>query len=706
MKLYIINLFIFFKFLVIVINLKNKYLELEYNMENKLSLTLTKQTTVLDGIKCYEKVDTHALDLLINSSLLKDTFSNPFVSYPNKKVQLQKYKQLITNGMAEVVYKKSNNNPFGRCNPLHALGLFSLRKHVRYVLSRAYYVDVDIKNAHASILYQLCEHNNIKCDMLKDYVLNRSKYFTIINETYKVTDIESKNLFIRMLYGGSPKSWFTDNKITAKCLPFITQFKKEFDTIAQIILKNNKEIKQYVTKNKDEKNIVNYNLAGSVCAFYLQEYEVRILTEAYKYGVDNGYIINNICVLCADGLMIEKHLFKKELLLTFSELVKQKFDLDLTFTVKEMDSGYTIEELENSQINDTDYDKMKRSFEKTHFKILDPFMYATIRETGSLILQGRTDFINVNEDLTFMDNNGKNVSFVSIWLKDAKKRVYNKIQFLPMQETPADTYNTFIGYAVLNTKLMNTDIENSLIMNHVKNVLCNNNEDMYKYFINFMANMIQSPHKKTNTALIIKSLQGVGKDTFFNWFGNNIIGKEYFFNEDNLELVFGKFNSCIENKILIILNEASGKDTFIINEKIKNAITREYNVIEHKGLKPYEIINTNRYIYLSNNDNPLKIPHDNRRFCGMECNSAYANNKEYFKALYEEINSRKYDRSIYEYLMKIDIENYDFTGIEIKNYNGITKVRSNGHTTLIFNILDLKAHLEQKYNITFEDIFI
>ena len=136
--------------------------------------------------------------------------------------------------------------------------------------------------------------------------------------------------------------------------------------------------------------------------------------------------------------------------------------------------------------------------------------------------------------------------------------------------------------------------------------------------------------KKANTSLIIKSVQGAGKDTIFNWFGNKILGSDYYFNDDSAELLFGRFNSCIENKILCILNEASGKDTFNINDKIKNAITRNINTIEKKGQTAYENLNNIGYIFLTNNDNPIKVPHDDRRFTGIECNYKYANNKEYF----------------------------------------------------------------------------
>ena len=87
-------------------------------------------------------------------------------------------------------------------------------------------------------------------------------------------------------------------------------------------------------------------------------------------------------------------------------------------------------------------------------------------------------------------------------------------------------------------------------MNHIKKIICDDNIQVFNYFMAFLANLLQHPHNKANTALIIKSIQGTGKDTILNWFGNNILGAEYYFNEDSIELLFGRFNRSMENKIL------------------------------------------------------------------------------------------------------------------------------------------------------------
>ena len=319
-----------------------------------------------------------------------------------------------------------------------------------------------------------------------------------------------------------------------------------------------------------------------------------------------------------------------------------------------------------NDISINEYDKIKLEFEKSHFKCINPFMFATILENGCLTLNSRNEFINIHENLFYSipakndEDKDKKYPFVLSWLKDPTIRTYDKFDFLPQQITPSNIYNSFKGYKSEKIPLIYSDIENSLIMKHIKDIICNNNNKIFNYFINFLANLIQHPYMKANTAIILKSIQGAGKDTIFEWFGRNILGEDYYLNTDKLELIFGKFNSKIENKILIVFNEVSGKDTFTINETIKNSITAKVNIVEHKGAKPYENTNNIGYVYLTNNDNPLKIPSDDRRFCAIELNNEKANNKEYFDLLFQEINSCKYDRAFYNYFMNIKIDNFNF----------------------------------------------
>jgi hypothetical protein len=83
-------------------------------------------------------------------------------------------------------------------------------------------------------------------------------------------------------------------------------------------------------------------------------------------------------------------------------------------------------------------------------------------------------------------------------------------------------------------------------------------------------------------------------------------------------------------------------------------------MIEYKMVNAYKNTNNISYIFLTNNDNSMKIPWDDRRFCGIECNNKIANDFEYFDNLYSELKSKVYDRAFFEYLLKVDVKNYNF----------------------------------------------
>jgi hypothetical protein len=98
------------------------------------------------------------------------------------------------------------------------------------------------------------------------------------------------------------------------------------------------------------------------------------------------------------------------------------------------------------------------------------------------------------------------------------------------------------------------------------------------------------------TVEIFTSVQGVGKDLFFNWFGLDIIGETYYESTQKTELIFGRFNTVLKYIILMVINEVSGKDTFSISEN-KAHVTNAKNIIEHKGVDPIKISNCSHVVF-------------------------------------------------------------------------------------------------------------
>lgn len=328
------------------------------------------------------------------------------------------------------------------------------------------------------------------------------------------------------------------------------------------------------------------------------------------------------------------------------------------------------------------YDTIKTNFEINNFFIKNPVMYGTINFEGELKLRNETEFKTLHQRIKYIGINpitgeDEEKSFIMAWLYDETARQYEKLEFLPKQETPTIFYNSFNGFEVekqheRDIKLNFEDSNLYILLNH----LCGNDPKVVNYVLKWIANRVQKPYEITKVALLFKSLQGAGKNLFWDWVGKSIIGQKYFFDTEKIDLVFGRFNGLIENIILGIINETSGKDTFNIIELIKGLITADDNMIEHKGMKPYKNKNHIGLVFLTNNSNSINIPSDDRRFVGIKCNSDICNDPVFFPKVVQEIKSKKYDRCFYDYLMNLNIDGYDFTNERPKTsfYNDMVEL--------------------------------
>lgn len=682
-------------------HLKNLFLMYIY-MSFKLEIKNNK--SILNNIVCYEKVDKMLLLKLYCSSLLKTTFNNPFCSKQHKGEleQLGKYYNKINNnGYAEIKYCKTNDmGDLGRVFPMHSVGFYSIRRQLRHTLAKKYYVDVDVKNCHAEVLLQLCNQKGVEPKYLKYYVNKRDKIFNLLYKLY-LNHIDNKSekrdkakqLFIRLLYFGTFENWLKDEDLELinineydednenyndiiKLHSFIVSFTKELKIIGANIIEANPDLEKLVEDKKAKRDDeLIYNKKGSIVSYYLQEYENQILECMYKYLVSKKIINQNMpdVVLCADGLMIPKDKYNKELLNELQNEIYNEFGFTLSLLDKDMDEDY-LDIIDNSIIDsrfNKFYDSIKFKFEEDHFKIMNPILFAE-ETNNNLILRKKGDFNIAYENINYIDikfnDKGelqeKQKKFISDWFLDEDIRTYKRIDFLPkMPNEEEKVYNTFNGFNVekkiVDMSKCNIKFEDSNIFKHIKN-LCGNDDKTTDYLIKTLAMKVQKPYKIMGTSIIFKSIEGCGKDSFFNFFGNKILGNRYYLNEDKIDLIFGRFNKLIENKLLVCVNESSGSDTFTKMNCIKNAITREVNVIEIKGVDGYENRNCILYIWFTNNEVVMKIDGIERRFICIECDSSIATNKKYFDDLYEEFENDIYAKLFYDYLMKVDLNSFDF----------------------------------------------
>jgi hypothetical protein len=319
-----------------------------------LNITIELKKSIFEDLEFIEKPNKEAINKLIKSNLLKE-ITNKMVAetYKTEEELLKNYLLLLDNNILKVKYKRKTYQRYGRVYPANKVGAILLRKEIRQTLYKYNMTDLDIVNAHPTILYQLCIQNNINCKYLERYVLNREKYLNELIETHKITRDQAKDLIIIIMYFGSYKKWLNDNNIKDKTLnKFCIKFINELHAIADVIIIKNPKLYKSIEK-KNEIHIDKNNKA-SFLSSYLQEHEERILECIYLYCKNNNYIKDNVCSLCYDGIMIETINYKDELLNELNKEIIKNTGFNLKFIVKDMDIDY-IEDIKDIEISINKY---------------------------------------------------------------------------------------------------------------------------------------------------------------------------------------------------------------------------------------------------------------------------------------------------------------------------------------------------------------
>lgn len=141
-------------------------------------------------------------------------------------------------------------------------------------------------------------------------------------------------------------------------------------------------------------------------------------------------------------------------------------------------------------------------------------------------------------------------------------------------------------------------------------------------------------------------------------FLKKIIGEDKMIVTCKTSKVFGNFTTT-QGKLLCVFNEASGKDTFEINDVIKESITGTTIMMEKKGVDAIQIKDYVNYFITTNNLNSIKLEEGDRRFMVFATSSNMKGDVEYFNKLVNALNDEVVMRKFYEELMNRKLSNFN-----------------------------------------------
>ena len=181
--------------------------------------------------------------------------------------------------------------------------------------------------------------------------------------------------------------------------------------------------------------------------------------------------------------------------------------------------------------------------------------------------------------------------------------------------------------------------------------LANDNEDHYKYILDWTAYMFQKPEALPEVAIVFTGKKGTGKSTF-GAILDHIVGPTHSIQVTSPEVFVGRFNAHMQNKVFIFADEAVSAQSEVQNSRLKAMITEKNAVAEAKGIDAQRVRNYCHLMIASNNATPVLVSPDERRYAMFAVSEAYIQDIDFFKRLHIEMEQGGYEKFMFDMMMR------------------------------------------------------
>lgn len=250
---------------------------------------------------------------------------------------------------------------------------------------------------------------------------------------------------------------------------------------------------------------------------------------------------------------------------------------------------------------------------------------------------------------------GKNQSATKLWMKSKRRRTYRGICFKPNKKCAPHYYNVWRGFAVSPLDRAPTPEEKQSVdawIGHARENICQGDEALFSWLMSYCAHIVQKPWERPLVALVLRGGKGVGKSGWIERLGF-LLGKSFDSTSDQ-DVFLGQFNSVLENKILLVAEEAFWSGDKDAEGKIKDLITRQKHKIRRLYCEAYDVDNCLRLVIIGNEDWLVPASEDERRYAVFDVGDGRKQDRAFFREMREGMEAGGY-RYLLRYLLDYKI---------------------------------------------------
>lgn len=241
---------------------------------------------------------------------------------------------------------------WGRTVPANNCSLNIMHRPTRHALCKDEYDDQDMVNAHVSILCEsLKTREDVDISALMEYNFNPKKWREEVALHHGLNPVKDKDtakqLFIRILFGGSYSQWIKDFDIdknigVGQCHPLVVAIENQLGKVRDLFYDANPQLVKDMKKHNPQKFKDLSQLKRSLLATALQTIERWIMETCVQFLVENKKFALQDIVPCQDGFMILKRFSYPELREDIERVTLEKFGMSIKWVKKEFDEAIEI----------------------------------------------------------------------------------------------------------------------------------------------------------------------------------------------------------------------------------------------------------------------------------------------------------------------------------------------------------------------------
>jgi hypothetical protein len=244
--------------------------------------------------------------------------------------------------------------------------------------------------------------------------------------------------------------------------------------------------------------------------------------------------------------------------------------------------------------------------------------------------------------LKFPDGTSKTETAAEWWLDDRRRRQYlGGVIFDPTGKVRDGFWNLWTGFPVDPA-----EGDWSLMREHIRLVICDGNEALFEYLLNWLARMFQQPHLQGEVAIVLRGKKGSGKGILFRWIVT-AWGQHGIHISSGNHLV-GRFNAHLRDCVCVFADEAFFAGDRQHEGVLKALVTEPTVMVEGKYRDAVQAPNMTHILMASNDEWVIPASADERRYLVLDVPSTHIGQHAYFAAISKQMENGGLAAMIYD----------------------------------------------------------